>query len=289
MDKRIRQAFDQIQAGEALKEQTSAYLEQVRARGRSSAVRPWLAAAMACLVLMIAGIGGYQVYFTPTSVLSIEINPSVELGINRFDKVVTVQGYNEDGQALADSLDLRFLDYQQALEQLIASQSIANRLEQGEILSITVVGEDASQSSRLLAGARACTAGQETSSAAMVTSRSWRKPTMRGCPWGNTRHFWPFRRWTPPLPLKRSTAFPWGRFRTGLPAWRGRRTAPPKPVRPVRPPMATDKDTATGGKPMNKQRKRPPQAVFFFGCICGILCRPTIYKSLTHRWQSVVY
>ncbi len=161
MDKRIRQAFDQIQAGEALKEQTSAYLEQVRARGRSSAVRPWLAAAVACLVLMIAGIGGYQVYFTPTSVLSIEINPSVELGINRFDKVVTVQGYNEDGQALADSLDLRFLDYQQALEQLIASQSIANRLEQGEILSITVVGEDASQSSRLLAGARACTAGQE--------------------------------------------------------------------------------------------------------------------------------
>ncbi len=161
MDERLKEAFGQFQAEERLKADTRAYLNQVRTRKSRPAPRYWLAAALACLALLAAGIGGYQFYFTPTTVLSIDINPSLELGVNRFDKVVTVQGYNEDGKALADSLDLKLLDYQVALEVLMECESIADRLAQGQLLSITVVGEDQTQSDRLLAGAEACTAGRE--------------------------------------------------------------------------------------------------------------------------------
>lgn len=160
MDERIRDAFEPIRAEEELKQSTRAFLDRARSRRRRQPAR-YLATAMACLVLLLVGIGGYQFYFTPTSVLSIDINPSLELGVNRFDKVVTVQGYNEDGQALADSLELKYLDYQEALEVLLASQSIMERLDQGELLSITVVGKDEDQSTRVLAGAEACAAGQE--------------------------------------------------------------------------------------------------------------------------------
>ena len=161
MDERLREAFGQIRAEERLKDHTRAVLNQARAGGARPAPRYWLAVAVACLVLLVAGVSGYQFYFTPTSVLSIDINPSLELGVNRFDRVVTVQGYNEDGQALADSLELRFLDYREALEVLMDCESIAGRLAQGQLLSITVVGEDQTQSDRLLAGAEACTAGRE--------------------------------------------------------------------------------------------------------------------------------
>jgi len=92
MDERIRDAFASIHAGEELKESTRAVLEQARTRRRRPARA--LAAAVACLVLLVVGIGGYQFYFTPTSVLSIDINPSLELGVNRFDKVVSVHSYN---------------------------------------------------------------------------------------------------------------------------------------------------------------------------------------------------
>ena len=30
---------------------------------------------------------------TPTAYISIDINPSLELGINRFDRIVSVEGY----------------------------------------------------------------------------------------------------------------------------------------------------------------------------------------------------
>ena len=159
MDERIRDAFASIHAEEELKESTRAALANARTRRRRPA--RYLAAAVACLVLLVAGIGGYQFYFAPTSVLSIDINPSLELGVNRFDKVVTVQSYNEDGKALADTLELKYLDYREALDQLLASPDISERLAQGALLSITVAGENETQCGRLLAGAEACTAGQE--------------------------------------------------------------------------------------------------------------------------------
>ena len=158
MDERIRDAFDSIRAEEKLKESTRAVLTNARTRRRRP-VRHL--AAVACLVLLVAGIGGYQFCFTPTSVLSIDINPSLELGVNRFDRVVTVQSYNEDGQALADTLELKYLDYREALDQLLASPDISERLAQGALMSITVAGENETQCGRLLAGAEACTAGQE--------------------------------------------------------------------------------------------------------------------------------
>lgn len=142
-----------------MKENTKAVLERARNRRR----RPvgYLAAVAACLVLLLAGLGGYHYYFTPTTYLSVDINPSLELGINRFDRVVSVKAWNEDGQALADSLELNLLDYREALERLVACEDIAGRLAAGELLSITVAGEDEAQCGRLLAGAQACTAGQE--------------------------------------------------------------------------------------------------------------------------------
>ena len=75
MDEQIREAFGQLYAGEAMKENTRAALD--RARSRRHRPVGYLAAAAACLVLLLAGLGGYRYYFTPTTYLSIDINPSL--------------------------------------------------------------------------------------------------------------------------------------------------------------------------------------------------------------------
>ncbi|BAK98274.1 hypothetical protein OBV_10760 [Oscillibacter valericigenes Sjm18-20] len=56
-----------------------------------------VSAAAACLIL---ALGGSAYYHTPINYLCLDINPSVELGINAFGKVVSSQAYNEDGLML---------------------------------------------------------------------------------------------------------------------------------------------------------------------------------------------
>ena len=162
MDERLKTALDQVRAEESLKARTRDYLAR-RTRGyrpRPARVRP-LVPALACLLVLLAALGGWRAYFTPTVAISIDVNPSIELEINRFDKVIGVEGYNDDGTALAQTLEVRFLDYADALDAVLASQVIADCLARGEALSIAVAGSDEVQSSAVLAQVESCTAGHE--------------------------------------------------------------------------------------------------------------------------------
>ena len=160
MNDRIKDAFEQIQAEEALKERTMAFVAGYTA-GRAQ--RSWgyrrLVPLAACLLLVAVCLTGYWAYFVPTAAISIDVNPSLELGINRFDKVISVEGYNEEGQALADSLDVRFLDYTQAIDQILSSIQVSTLLSEDGAMAISVVSENESQCGRLLANIERCTEG----------------------------------------------------------------------------------------------------------------------------------
>ena len=103
-------------------------------------------------------LGSYWLFLVPTAFISIDLNPSLELSINRFDRVIAVQGYNDEGQAIADSLQLQYLDYRQALQELLASQEIISYLEQDAVLSMTVSGQDSSQCGSILREVEGCAA-----------------------------------------------------------------------------------------------------------------------------------
>lgn len=160
MDERLRQSFDHIRAGENLKSRTSAYL--IRQTGhlrRIRSVRRWAAAAACALALTLGAFGGW-LFFTPVSAISVDINPSLELNINRFDRVVSVDGFNEAGNQLAQSLDLRFVNYTEALKRLLADAEVRAYLDQGEGLSLLVVCDDQERSGQMLAQVEGCTSGQ---------------------------------------------------------------------------------------------------------------------------------
>lgn len=165
MERLLKEAFDGIQADDSLKEETQhAVLQAMRSGGRGAKRRRprWiLALALAACCLLALGVGGHQLYFTPTTVLSIDINPSMEMDINRFGRVISLNGYNDDGVALAAELNVENKSYSDAVDALMANDTINDCLDRGEELSIAVVQTDGGktgQSDAVLEYVSGCTA-----------------------------------------------------------------------------------------------------------------------------------
>ena len=98
MRSKIQAAFDQIRAEDALKERTKAFVHaKTQGRRQDRARRRAFALAMACLTVLLLGGGGYLSYAMPVAAIGVDVNPSIELAVNIFDRVVGVTGYNEDG------------------------------------------------------------------------------------------------------------------------------------------------------------------------------------------------
>lgn len=153
-----KQGLDAVRADEALKQRTREFVR--RQRGRAAALRRTAYAACACLALCCVLAAGYWLYFVPTALISVDINPSLELSVNRLGRVIRVEGYNEDGQQLADSLDLVHKRYTQAVEQLLNSDTVQSCLARDEFLSLGVVEIDPQQGQTILQYLNSCTAGQ---------------------------------------------------------------------------------------------------------------------------------
>ncbi len=162
MNDKLKEIFHQIQAEEELKSATKMYLKrktQGYTRARTKKLQ-YMAYAAACVCFLIMVFGGRWLYFTPTAEISIDINPSIELSINRFDQVISVNSFNEDGQELLKALNVKFKNYEDAMEQILDNDKIITLLSNDEVMTITVTGPDGLQSSKLLSGVESCTAKQ---------------------------------------------------------------------------------------------------------------------------------
>ncbi len=159
MNTRMKEALDKVHAEEALKEHTKEFLAKKTNGYRKKNFLPYkgLVAAAACLLFVFLGWRGYLAYFTPTFVISVDVNPSIELGINRFEKVVSVETYNADGYAVMSAINVNYLNYQDALERILADKNMESYLTQNQMIAVTVSGEDENKKNEMLANVTACT------------------------------------------------------------------------------------------------------------------------------------
>ncbi|HIV03511.1 MAG TPA: hypothetical protein IAC74_08040 [Candidatus Aphodoplasma excrementigallinarum] len=191
MNNRIKKAFDVIHAEEELKEKTKAFLFQ-KAQGKSerkTGKLHRLVPALICLLFVLIGSGGCGLYFIPTAAVSIDINPSLELEVNRFDQVVAVKGYNDDGYTLASSMHLTFQNYNEAVKQILENEQIAALLSQNEVLTITVTGSNEEQRGKILSDIELCTAGQENAYCYSATPSELAAAHEAGLSYGKYRAF----------------------------------------------------------------------------------------------------
>lgn len=157
MNDKWKSAFDQIHAEDELKEHTKKYLSK-RVYSRKTVFSPLFkrfAAAAAGLAALLF-IGGSYIFLTPTAYISIDVNPSLELGINRFDRVVSVESYNEDGEKLAGTLNITFMNYNDALEELLSSQDIEDYLSRDAVVSLTVASDNEAQYNEIFDTVETC-------------------------------------------------------------------------------------------------------------------------------------
>lgn len=155
MRDRLQNAFHYVQAEEELKAKTLAAIARKAPLRR---FRPLLLAA-ACFALLLGLSAGLVLFFTPVSTVSVDINPSLELSVNRFDRVIGVTPYNAEGEALNESTSLLFSDYSQAVRRLLAAPEMQAYLEKGESLSVFVACDDPQRTSRMLSDLEECTRG----------------------------------------------------------------------------------------------------------------------------------
>lgn len=160
MKNELKEALGSVRAGEDLKARTREYVAR-QAPARSRPARRfwgWAAAAACALLLTLGGLSGW-LWLTPVSAISMDINPSLELELNRFGRVVAVEGFNQEGRALAQGLDLRFLPYSGAVEKVLADETVSALLDQGLTMSIYVMCDDDAQREEMLATLESCTSG----------------------------------------------------------------------------------------------------------------------------------
>jgi len=156
LNNRIKDAFDAVRAEDRLKRNTREFLA-ARTAGTEKAPRFRISAvAFACLALVFLSLGGWRFYMMPVSAISVDVNPSVELGINRFDRVVAVDGCNEDGVKLAAAVNLRNLNYSDAIETLLESEAMQPYIAEDRLVSITVLGSSGQKSEEMITRIRSC-------------------------------------------------------------------------------------------------------------------------------------
>ena len=79
-------------------------------------------AAAACLVLALGlGVGYYRLTNTVASVISLDVNPSVELSVNNKRKVLKATAINQDGVQILEGMDLEGTPLNVALNAIVGS------------------------------------------------------------------------------------------------------------------------------------------------------------------------
>ncbi len=157
----IHNALSGIHADEELKSKTKeAVFKAVTQQGVRRRPRlVTIVSAAACAAVFAACAVGWNVYFTPVYALSIDINPSVELGINRFDRVVSVKGYNEDGERIAENSDIKNMSYTDAVDTLLSSDTVREYTDSGADVVVGVSGGDRQKNSEIVAAVENCHRG----------------------------------------------------------------------------------------------------------------------------------
>lgn len=88
-------------------------------------------AAVAAIFIIVLGFGLYS-YYSPYSYISMDINPSVEIVLNRYERVLDVQPLNDDGKIIVNQ-QYKFMHKQvdEVISQLIDNAHQKNYLKNG--------------------------------------------------------------------------------------------------------------------------------------------------------------
>lgn len=141
MTNKISDAFDCIKMNPQLKESTKQVLSEKRNRRSVMLWHPAVKRAIRTVcaaLLLVIGIGGYSFFQTPVSYVSIDVNPSIELALNRWNRVVSATAYNDEGEGILKNLSLNWKLYTDAIDEVVNCKEMQPYLTDAAELFFTV-------------------------------------------------------------------------------------------------------------------------------------------------------
>lgn len=89
---------------------------ELNAARKSKKFVVWAASAAAAVILLGAGAWAY---YTPYSYVSLDVNPSIEYSVNRFDRVLSADAVNNDGIEILQKLSLKNKTIDKAVKETV--------------------------------------------------------------------------------------------------------------------------------------------------------------------------
>lgn len=118
---------------------------------RNRTWRIWMQlGAVAAALILVFGINLTYANFRVDSVVGIDVNPSLEISVNRNEKVLSVQALNEDAEIVLDGMDLKNVDLDVAVNAVIGSMLKNGYLDKANnAINICVENSDPQRSEAL--------------------------------------------------------------------------------------------------------------------------------------------
>jgi len=79
------------------------------------------APAFASLAVLFVAIFAWWQFLRIDSVVAVDVNPSIELRLNRISRVVALQAYNPEGESLAEAVTWRFSPVEDVVQRLLGA------------------------------------------------------------------------------------------------------------------------------------------------------------------------
>ncbi|MDD6316655.1 MAG: PepSY domain-containing protein, partial [Clostridia bacterium] len=106
--------------------------------------------ALAAAVALVLAFGAAYLQFSVDSVIDIDVNPSVEIRINRGEKVLSATALNEDAETVLRGMDLKNVDLNVAVNAIIGSMLKNGYLTSaGNAICVSVENENAARGEAL--------------------------------------------------------------------------------------------------------------------------------------------
>ncbi len=101
-------------------------------------------------ILVLGGLMGGWLYFTPVAVISVDVNPSIEFSVNRFDRVISTTSLNDEGSQILSDTKIKNRAYQAAVGTILSAERVDGYFDGEANVVLTVFSANSTRQSTVL-------------------------------------------------------------------------------------------------------------------------------------------
>jgi hypothetical protein len=102
----------------------------------------------AAMLLVVFGVG-VKTYVTPAYVVSLDVNPGIVMEVNRFERVIGVEGQNEEGQAVVEQVGLKNKNVEEAVRLAVGQIKENGYFEENGVIYLATSSKDETKGEKM--------------------------------------------------------------------------------------------------------------------------------------------